>query len=302
MASTELSVTATDGVLVVDKPHGPTSHDVVAAVRRLAQTRKVGHAGTLDPMATGILILGIGRATRLLGYLAQGAKTYEATIRLGIGTVTDDAQGSVLETPGCTVSDRCTLDNAVAAFRGHISQVPSAVSAIKVDGRRSYELVRAGEEVVLKPRNVTVSNFEILDVRTDDVDGLPVVDIDVTVSCSAGTYIRALARDLGTALGTAGHLTALRRTQVGPWNLDDSRPLADLEPDSLPIIGLSEAAARAFPVIYLDEQDSERVRHGARVPWGAAPDGPLALLDPEGHVLALAEARDARLMPLAVLA
>lgn len=305
-------MTATDGVLVVDKPAGPTSHDVVAAVRRLANTRKVGHAGTLDPMATGVLILGIGRATRLLGYLAQGSKVYTATIRLGIGTVTDDAQGSVLETPGCAVIDRGTIDNAVSAFRGEISQVPSAVSAVKVAGRRSYELVRAGEDVVLKPRDVTVYSFDVHDVRAAEVQAIDAtagesvtvecVDVDVTVACSAGTYIRALARDLGAALGTAGHLTALRRTQVGPWDLADSTPLADLVADELPILDLSVAANRAFPAIHLDEESSERVRHGARLPWGAAPDGPLALFDPSGHVLALAEARDARLMPLAVLA
>jgi len=286
-------VTAPDGVLVVDKPAGPTSHDVVAAVRRLAQTRRVGHAGTLDPMATGVLVIGIGRATRLLGHIAQGAKSYDATIRLGVGTVTDDAQGTVTETPGAKNIDRAMLENAVAAFRGRISQVPSAVSAIKVEGRRSYELVRAGEDVVLKPREVNVYAF--------DVDDVPVIDLDVTVSCSAGTYIRALARDLGAALGTAGHLTALRRTEVGPWSLADAKPLDDLVVDELPVIGLSEAAARAFPVITVSAEEAEKVRHGARLPWGAAPDGPLAVFDPEGSLLALAEARDARLMLLAVL-
>jgi tRNA pseudouridine55 synthase len=294
-------VTAPDGVLVVDKPAGPTSHDVVAAVRRLAQTRRVGHAGTLDPMATGVLVIGIGRATRLLGHLAQGAKSYDATIRLGVGTVTDDAQGTVTESPGAKNIDRAMLDNAVAAFRGRISQVPSAVSAIKVEGRRSYELVRAGEDVVLKPRDVNVYAFDVHDVREASVDDLPVIDLDATVSCSAGTYIRALARDLGTALGTAGHLTALRRTEVGPWSLADAKPLEDLVVDELPVIGLSQAAARAFPVITVTAEQAEKVRHGARLPWGAAPDGPLAVFDPDGSLLALAEARDARLMLLAVL-
>jgi tRNA pseudouridine55 synthase len=252
-------------------------------------------------MATGVLVLGIGRATRLLGHLAQGAKSYDATIRLGIGTVTDDAQGTVTETPGAKDIDRAMLENAVAAFRGRISQVPSAVSAIKVEGRRSYELVRAGEDVVLKPRDVNVYTFDVHDVRQCAVDDLPVVDVDVTVSCSAGTYIRALARDLGAALGTAGHLTALRRTEVGPWSLADATPLADLVVDELPVIDLSHAAARAFPVITVSSDEAEKVRHGARLPWGAAPDGPLAVFDPEGSLLALAEARDARLMLLAVL-
>jgi len=294
-------VTAPDGVLVVDKPAGPTSHDVVAAVRRLAQTRRVGHAGTLDPMATGVLIIGLGRATRLLGHIAQGAKSYDATIRLGVGTVTDDAQGKVTETPGCEPIDRRTLEAAVAAFRGDISQVPSAVSAVKVEGRRAYELVRAGEDIVLKPRDVTVYSFDIGDVRDAVVDGLSVLDVDVSVSCSAGTYIRALARDLGAALGTAGHLTALRRTSVGPWSLADATPLDDLVASQLPLLPLSSAAARAFPAINLGAEDAERVRHGARLPWGAAPAGPLAVFDPEGELLALAEARDARLMLLAVL-
>ncbi len=294
-------MTAPDGVLVVDKPAGPTSHDVVAAVRRLAQTRRVGHAGTLDPMATGVLVLGIGRATRLLGHLAQGTKGYDATIRLGVGTVTDDAQGTITETPGASSIDRATLEAAVAAFRGQISQVPSAVSAIKVDGRRSYELVRAGEEVVLKPRDVTVHSFDVHEVRETTVDGLPVIDLDVSVSCTAGTYIRALARDLGAALGTAGHLTALRRTAVGPWTLADAAPLDQLVTDELPVIGLNEAAVRAFPVIHVDAEAAEKVRHGARLPWGAAPEGPLAVVDPDGSLLALAEARDARLMLLAVL-
>jgi tRNA pseudouridine55 synthase len=289
------------GVLVIDKPAGMTSHDVVAITRRLAQTRRVGHAGTLDPMATGVLVLGLGRATRLLGHLAQGTKTYEATIRLGIGTVTDDAEGTVTERPGVGPLDRATVEAAVAAFRGKISQVPSAVSAIKVDGRRAYELVRAGEDIELKARVVTVSIFDVHDVRVGEVEGTPVLDIDVTVECSAGTYIRALARDLGSALGAAGHLTALRRTAVGPWTLAEATPLDDCAPGKLPLLSLDDAAARAFPVVTVSGEDAERVRHGARLPWGAAPEGPLAVYDDSGSLLALAEARDARLMLLAVL-
>ena len=213
------------GLLVVDKPSGWTSHDVVGRVRRLAGTRRVGHAGTLDPMATGVLILGVERATKLLGYLALHDKAYDATIRLGVTTVTDDAEGDVLETVDASEVSDDAIRSGVAALTGDILQSPSAVSAIKVDGKRSYARVRAGESVELPPRPVTVSRFDVRAIRREG----SVLDIDVTVECTTGTYVRALARDLGAGLGVGGHLTALRRTRVGAFTLPEARTLEQLE-------------------------------------------------------------------------
>ena len=220
-----------DGLVIVDKPGGWTSHDVVAKIRRLAGTRKVGHAGTLDPMATGVLICGVGRATRLLGHVADRDKTYRATIRLGQSTVTDDAEGDVV---GGASADQVTEPSVRArltAMVGEIEQVPSAVSAVKVDGKRSYARVRAGEEVELAPRRVTISELTIEAARRPSAE---LMDVDVHVTCSSGTYVRAIARDLGTALGVGGHLTALRRTRVGPFDVNDARTVADLDPRSKP--------------------------------------------------------------------
>jgi tRNA pseudouridine55 synthase len=207
------------GLVIVDKPGGMTSHDVVARVRRLAHTRRVGHAGTLDPMATGVLVIGIEKATRLLGHLTLTEKTYEATIRLGQSTSTDDAEGE--PTGGCPVSKatRGALEEEIAKLTGEILQVPSSVSAIKVNGQRAYKLTRAGEAPELAARPVTVYEFRVTAIREEG----DYLDLDATIRCSSGTYIRALARDLGTALGTGGHLTALRRTAVGPYTLH-SRP------------------------------------------------------------------------------
>src|SRR5690606_35624591 len=218
-----------DGLLVVDKPSGWTSHDVVGRVRRLAGTRKVGHAGTLDPMATGVLVLGVGRATRLLTYLVGADKEYTATVRLGQTTVTDDAEGEVTASRGAAEVDPDALQRALAGLRGPIDQVPSAVSAIKVGGQRSYARVRGGEQVELAARPVVIHRFDVLAHRaTTAADGTAVTDLDVVVGCSSGTYVRALARDLCAALGTGGHLTALRRTHVGPFHLAAAAALADL--------------------------------------------------------------------------
>ncbi len=216
------------GLVVVDKSSGMTSHDVVSRMRRLARTKKVGHGGTLDPMATGVLILGVGRATRLLTYVIGAGKCYTATIRLGQATVTDDAEGDVVSTaPVGDVTDPA-IHAALAAQTGEISQVPSAVSAIKVDGKRAYKMVRDGEAPELAARRVTVSRLDVLDIRrTRDSQGSDVIDVDVDVACSSGTYIRAIARDLGTALGVGGHLTVLRRTAVGGFTLDQAATLDD---------------------------------------------------------------------------
>jgi len=213
------------GLVIVDKPGGMTSHDVVARIRRLAHTRRVGHAGTLDPMATGVLVIGIEKATRLLGHLMLTEKTYEATIRLGQSTTTDDAEGEPAGGSPATAVSRDALDKEIAKLTGEILQVPSSVSAIKVNGQRAYKLTRAGEAPELAARPVTIHEFRVTASRPEG----DFLDVDATIRCSSGTYIRALARDLGRALETGGHLTALRRTAVGPYTLAQAHTLETLE-------------------------------------------------------------------------
>ena len=286
---------APDGLLVVDKPAGWTSHDVVARCRRLAHTRRVGHAGTLDPMATGVLVIGINRATRLLGHLALTDKDYDATIRLGQATLTDDAEGEVTATtPAGEVTDEA-IAAGVAALTGDLQQVPSSVSAIKVDGQRSYKRVRAGGEVTLAARPVTVTSFVVHDVRrTADV-----VDVDVSVTCTSGTYVRALARDLGAALGVGGHLTALRRTRVGPYQLEGARTLEQLEVETV-VLPVAEAARAAFPSRDLDAEQANVIAHGGPLPADGEAAGPVAVFGPDGAFLALVERQGDRLKPTAV--
>jgi tRNA pseudouridine55 synthase len=275
---------AVSGLVVVDKPAGLTSHDVVARVRRLAGTRKVGHAGTLDPMATGVLVLGVNRATRMLGHLLVTDKAYDATLRLGAVTTTDDAEGEVLATaPTAQVTEEQVL-TALSGLVGDIDQVPSAVSAIKVDGRRAYERVRAGEKVELPPRRVRIDSIEVHRVRLGD-DG---VDVDVSVRCSSGTYVRAIARDLGERLGTGGHLTALRRTAVGPFGLGDAHLLEQLE-ESFAVIPMAQAARSGFPAYELDEGLAADVRFGRKLDVDLGTDGPVGLFAPDGEFLALYE-------------
>jgi tRNA pseudouridine55 synthase len=284
------------GLVVVDKPSGWTSHDVVGRIRRLAGTRKVGHAGTLDPMATGVLVVGVGRATRLLGHLSGSTKAYDATIRLGLSTTTDDAEGEPLDATDATGLDRSGIEAAAATFVGDIEQVPSSVSAIKVDGRRAYAKARAGETVTLPPRPVRIDDLVIHDVRAAP----PYVDVDASVACSAGTYIRALARDLGVALGVGGHLTALRRTRAGAFTLDDAATLDDLAKQWEPL-SLSEAARRSFPIYELTGEQAAMVRHGRALPdvrLSAA--GPVGLIDPAGEFLALYEQQGAAARAIAV--
>jgi tRNA pseudouridine55 synthase len=283
-------MSAPDGLVVVDKPAGWTSHDVVGRTRRLARTRKVGHAGTLDPMATGVLLLGIGKATRLLGHLALTDKQYAATIRLGQTTVTDDAEGEVVETlDASTVTDQA-IDQALLALRGDIEQVPSAVSAIKVDGVRSYARVRAGEDVELKARPVKVSRFEVLARRRDD--------LDVAVTCSSGTYVRALARDLGAALGVGAHLTALRRTRVGPFT--EGRALEALEADfDTFVLPLDEAVAQSFPRRDLDAEESVALSYGKKVAASGVP-GVVGAFDPDGRCVALLQDVEDKAKPTVV--
>ncbi len=274
------------GLVVVDKPAGLTSHQVVARCRRLLGTRKVGHAGTLDPMATGVLLVGVNRATRLLGHLMLTRKAYAATVRLGIGTVTDDAEGEVVSRPGVSGLGDRTLEAALVPLRGAIQQVPTAVSAIKVDGVRSYARVRAGEDVELAARPVTVHRLEVLARRDLVVDDVTCVDLDVMVECSSGTYVRALARDLGTALGSAGHLAALRRTAVGPFTLDEAVPLDDTT-QSLPVLAMADVARRTFATVVLDVEQEALVRVGRALPGLALPADQAALLSAEDEFLAL---------------
>ncbi|HSO65544.1 MAG TPA: tRNA pseudouridine(55) synthase TruB [Ornithinibacter sp.] len=280
-----------DGILVVDKPQGWTSHDVVARARRLCATRKVGHAGTLDPMATGVLVLGVGRATKLLTFLVGCDKDYTATIRLGQATLTDDAEGEVTVSAGASGIRREAVVAAAAALTGDIEQVPSSVSAIKVRGERSYHRVRAGESVDLPARPVTVSRFDVGDVRSLEADGVALADVDVEVTVSSGTYVRALARDLGASLGTGGHLTALRRTRVGGFSIEHAHPLADLEArqgERMPVTPLAEAARAAFAVREVDDAEARTLGYGQRlasaVPGRAEP---VAAIAPDGTLVAM---------------
>jgi tRNA pseudouridine55 synthase len=285
-------MTTPDGLLIVDKPAGWTSHDVVARCRRLCATRRVGHAGTLDPMATGVLVLGINRATKLLTFLVGCDKTYSATIRLGQSTVTDDAEGELTASHDVSALTVEAVRLAVADLTGQVAQVPSAVSAIKVNGQRSYARVRAGHDVVLPARPVHVSRFDILDQRTKTSAGHAVWDLDVIVEVSTGTYVRALARDLGSALGVGGHLTALRRTRVGRFGLEQAHSLEDLEiaseADDIPLVPLSVAARESFAVRELTAAETIAVGYGQRIP--SSPSGqsePVAAFAPQGHLVAM---------------
>ncbi|WP_308114068.1 tRNA pseudouridine(55) synthase TruB [Kineosporia corallincola] len=287
------------GLVIVDKPAGMTSHDVVSRIRRLAGTRRVGHAGTLDPMATGVLVIGVERATRLLTYLIGADKAYSATMRLGVGTVTDDAEGEVSSAPGQEPLTREAVDAAAEFLRGNIQQVPSSVSAIKKDGKRAYARVREGEDVKLEARPVTVA-LDVLAVRPAEHEGTPVLDVDVDVVCSSGTYIRALARDLGQSLGSAGHLTALRRTRVGPYRLDGARTLPELE-ESFGILPIADAARAAFTGRDLTEDEARRLAHGQRLEASELGPGPVAAFAPDGNLVALIADAGLTARPLVVL-
>jgi tRNA pseudouridine55 synthase len=284
-----------NGLVIVDKPAGWTSHDVVGKMRRLAGTRKVGHAGTLDPMATGVLIIGVDKATRLLGHLALTEKSYDAVIRLGRSTNTDDAEGEITATASAAGVTEADLRAAVTRLTGPIEQIPPQVSAIKVDGRRAYKRVRDGEEVALKPRRVTVYDFALGDLRYDG----DVLDVSATVTCSSGTYIRALARDLGAALGVGGHLRHLRRTRVGPYDLSQARTIEELS-EELTVLPLAEAVAAAFPRLDVSEDDAFKIAHGGRLGARGLGPGPIGVFGPDGTLLALMEEHGPVAKPLAV--
>ncbi len=284
------------GLVIVDKPAGMTSHDVVGRCRRLFGTRKVGHAGTLDPMATGVLVVGIERATKILGLLTATDKSYSATIRLGQTTSTEDAEGEVLQTVSAVAVTDAQIESAVATLRGDIEQVPSAVSAIKVDGQRAYKLAREGQAVQLAARPVRIARFDVLGVRRID----DFVDVDVEVDCSSGTYIRALARDVGTALGVGGHLTALRRTKVGRYGLDEARTLDDLATEARLSYSLDDACLVGFPRRDLTADEAEDTRHG-RPLKPAGIDGVYAATAPDGRVIALLQDGSSRTKNVVVL-
>ena len=281
------------GILLVDKPQGITSHGVVARTRKAAGTRKVGHAGTLDPMATGLLVLGINSSTRLLTYLVGLDKEYFATIRLGASTSTDDAEGETVASVDASSITAEQIEAGIAPLRGAIEQVPSSVSAIKVDGKRAYALVREGETVELKSRAVTISAFEVLDVRTTET----FTDVDVRVECSSGTYIRAIARDVGAALGVGGHLTALRRTRIGPFSIDDAAALDGIDPGAL-MLGPADVARRLFTVIDLDDQQATDLSHGKRFSVDAPDGSPVAAITSDGRLAGLVTIADQRVRPI----
>ncbi|MER6957711.1 tRNA pseudouridine(55) synthase TruB [Streptomyces sp. NPDC000618] len=295
--------TPPDGLVIVDKPSGFTSHDVVAKMRGIAKTRRVGHAGTLDPMATGVLVLGIEKATKLLGHLALTEKEYLGTIRLGQTTVTDDAEGEITGSTDASKVTRDAIDAGIAKLSGPIMQVPSKVSAIKIDGVRSYKRARDGEDFEIPARPVTISSFSVYDVR-DAVaeDGTAVLDLVVSVVCSSGTYIRALARDLGGDLGVGGHLTALRRTRVGPYKLDSAKTLDQLQQE-LTVMPMADAAAAAFPRWNVDAKRARLLLNGVRLemPDEYAGAGAVAVFDPEDRFLALVEEQKGKAKSLAVL-
>ena len=297
---------AESGLVIVDKSGGMTSHDVVARIRRLAGTRRVGHAGTLDPMATGVLVIGVEKATRLLGYLTLTEKEYDGTIRLGQSTVTDDAEGEVLPPAEGLDADAAALSeaklrSALGAFLGQINQVPPRISAVKVDGERAYRLTRSGAAPELAARPVTITRLDLLAIR---VAGPRLLDMDVSVTCSSGTYIRAIARDLGAALGTGGHLTALRRTRVGPYGIARARTLDQLA-ENYEFTPLAEAAAAAFGCVHLNAEEARLVSHGGRLPAAAgesevASPAPVAAFDPDGNLTALLVREGDEMRPLAV--
>ena len=293
------------GLVLIDKPKGWTSHDVVAKLRGIAGTRRVGHAGTLDPMATGLLLIGINSATKLLTYLVGASKTYEATIRLGASTITDDAEGDIVDVAGAEAVRAIAaeqIESALESLRGEIMQVPSSVSAIKVDGERAYAKVRGGDEVKLAPRPGVVSRFEITAPARIIEDGAATyLDFDAIIECSSGTYIRALARDLGSKLNVGGHLTALRRTKINNYSVEDAQSLDGLTRDSLSVAPMFDAVKSEFPIRSLSNQEVIDLRHGKRIAANGV-TGPVIAAVVETSVVAMLESVGEQLKSLVVFA
>jgi len=280
------------GLVLIDKPSGWTSHDVVARLRKLAGTRRVGHAGTLDPMATGLLLIGVNSATKLLTFLVGENKTYEATIRLGAATITDDKESeftSVANPDDVKALTPARVEEALNALRGPIEQVPSSVSAIKVDGERAYAKVRSGDEVKLKARPITIHRFEVTgEPRLVTDEGHLFLDFDAVIDCSSGTYIRALARDLGSALSVGGHLTALRRTKIGSYSIEQAQDLDGLTADALSVLPIEKAATQQFAVRELSDQEVIDLRHGKRLKVASESElEPTAAVAADGTLVAM---------------
>lgn len=286
-----------DGFLVVDKDQAMTSHDVVAIARKSLNLRRVGHAGTLDPMATGVLVLGFGLGTRLLQYITDGEKSYTATILLGRATTTDDADGEVIFTADTKEVTEEAVEDGLAVMRGAIMQKPSAVSAIHIDGKRAYDLVREGVDVDIPARSVTISRLHIDAIRRYD----SVLEVDIDVTCSAGTYIRSIARDLGQSLGVGGHLIALRRTRVGRFTLDDSISVRDLKERSFHPLSITEVAMKIFPVRFISTHEEEELGYGRAIHESLDP-GLVAAISREKTLVALVENRDGLAKPVSVFA
>ena len=293
-------MSATDGFVVVDKAGAMTSHDVVAVGRRVLGTRKVGHAGTLDPMATGILILGFGHGTRLLQYITDGDKSYRATIALGASTVTDDVEGETTskatQSQIAETSDE-QIRTALASMRGVISQRPSSVSAVKVDGKRAHERVRAGEVFELASREVTISQLDVLEIRR----GKDAIEVDIEVTCSAGTFIRAIARDLGAALKIGGHLTFLRRTRVASFGEDVANPFEKFKSGDFKSLGLVDVAKSIFKVRDVTSDEAAELSFGRKISASAS-TGIYAAISATHELIALLENRDDGAKPIAVFA
>ena len=287
-----------NGFLIIDKPSGMTSHSVVHQIRKITNTKKVGHAGTLDPDATGVLVVGLGKATRLITYLVSDNKTYQATIRLGQSTSTDDREGEILKTVDCSNLDENKINSVILNFIGDIDQIPSAVSAIKINGQKAYDLVRKGEKVELKPRKIHISAIDIHEIKKVN----SYIDLNLTIHCSSGTYIRALARDIGEQLKVGGHVTNLRRLQSGQWNISDAKKIEELKVDNLPLISMAEIATTMFPSVKVEFEEIQDLIHGRYVRKTHEPAETVALIDKKPSLVALAHGDGVMLKPQIVFA
>ena len=287
-----------NGFLIIDKSSGMTSHSVVHQIRKITNTKKVGHAGTLDPDATGVLVVGLGKATRLITYLVSDNKTYQATIRLGQSTSTDDREGEILKTVDCSNLDENEINSVILNFIGDIDQIPSAVSAIKINGQKAYDLVRKGEKVELKPRKIHISAIDIHEIKKVN----SYIDLNLTIHCSSGTYIRALARDIGEQLKVGGHVTNLRRLQSGQWNISDAKKIEELKVDNLPLISMAEIATTMFPSVKVEFEEIQDLIHGRYVRKTHEPAETIALIDKKPSLVALAHGDGVMLKPQIVFA
>lgn len=277
------------GFVIIDKPAGITSHDVVARLRKKLGTKRVGHAGTLDPMATGVLVLGINNATKFLQFITDGKKRYQATIRLGQATTTDDREGEILNTASTEGITDDAINSGLMKQVGMIMQVPSKVSAIKIAGERAYDLVRQGKEVEIPARQVEITSIDVLKIKRNEF-----IDIDIDVMCSAGTYIRSIARDLGESLSVGGHLISLRRTLVSPFDLSDCSSL-----DEPTIRPLAQAISAVLPLRTIDMNEVQELKYG-RALTKSEFEGTGVAIAPNGEVAAILENREYGAQPLSV--